>query len=284
MVVKDCPEFFYIFWGAIKAGIVPVPLNTMLRVDDYKYMIEDSDCAAIVYSSEFAEQVETAITQARHRPRHVLSIEQGDSASIITLMGESPDALTASPASAEDECFWLYSSGSTDRPKGVIHCHRDMVVTSQLYGVNILKICAEDVCFSSAKLFFAYGLGNAMTFPLWVGASSVLLPDRPTPHSTFAIIERFRPTLYFGGPTLYAAQVQAFESLKPDLSSIRACVSAGEALPPHIMEKWRELTGSPILDGIGSTEALHIFISSRDDDFKFGTSGRVVAGYEAKNS
>jgi benzoate-CoA ligase family protein len=282
MVIRDCPEFFYVFWGAIKVGIIPVPLNTALRVDDYKFMIEDSCCAAIVYSMEFAEEVETAVANAHHRPRHVLSIEPGDGASILTEMGHSPGALRAAVASAGDDCFWLYSSGSTDRPKGAIHCHRDMVLTSHLYGVNILKIVPNDICFSAAKLFFAYGLGNSMTFPLWVGATTVLLSDRPTPQSTFAIIERFRPTLYFGGPTLYAAQVQALSTSKPDLSSIRLCVSAGEALPAHILKKWKDLTGTLILDGIGSTEALHIFISNRLNDLKFGTSGRLVPGYDAK--
>jgi benzoate-CoA ligase family protein len=157
-----------------------------------------------------------------------------------------------------------------------------MVVTSQLYGVNVLGIGPDDICFSAAKLFFAYGLGNAMTFPLWVGATAALLPDRPTPQSTFAIIERFKPTLYFGVPHLYAAQVQALESSKPDLSSLRLCVSAGEALPVPIFKKWRELTGTVILDGIGSTESLHIFITNRVDDLRPGTSGRLVSGYEAK--
>src|SRR5216683_4046883 len=241
MVVKDSPEFFYLFWGAIKAGIVPVPLNTLLRADEYKFMIEDSRCAAIVYSSEFAGEVEAAVGASAHRPRHVLPVEIGDRPSVIALMGAASATLTPAPACADDECFWLYSSGSTDRPKGIVHCHRDMVVTSQLYGVNVLGIGPDDICFSAAKLFFAYGLGNAMTFPLWVGATAALLPDRPTPQSTFAIIERFRPTLYFGGPTLYAAQIQALLTSKPDLSSIRLCVSAGEALPLHIMKKWREL-------------------------------------------
>jgi benzoate-CoA ligase family protein len=282
MVVRDCPEFFYVFWGAIKAGIIPVPLNTALRVDDYKFMIEDSGCAAIVYSMEFAEGVETAVANAHHRLRHVLSIEPGDGTSILTEIGRSPGPLRAAIATADDDCFWLYSSGSTDRPKGAIHCHRDMILTSHLYGVNILKMSPGDICFSAAKLFFAYGLGNSMTFPLWVGATTVLLSDRPTPQSTFAIIERFRPTLYFGGPTLYAAQVQALSTSKPDLSSIRLCVSAGEALPAHISKKWRDLTGTLILDGIGSTEALHIFISNRLNDLKFGTSGRLVPGYDAK--
>jgi benzoate-CoA ligase family protein len=283
MVVKDCPEFFYLFWGAIKSGIVPIPLNTMLRSDDYKFMIEDSRCGAIVYSSEFAGEVEAAVSASRHRPRHVLSVEVGDRPSVMALMGEAPTTLSATVASADDDCFWLYSSGSTaNRPKGLIHCHRSMVITSQLYGVNVLGICPSDICFSAAKLFSAYGLGNAMTFPLWVGAATVLLPDRPTPQSTFAIIERFRPTLYFGVPHLYAAQIQALEKSEQDLSSLRLCVSACEALPVTLFQKWRELTRTVILDGIGSTEALHIFISNRIDDIKLGASGRLVPGYDAR--
>jgi benzoate-CoA ligase family protein len=198
------------------------------------------------------------------------------------LIGEAPASLDAAPAAPEDDCFWLYSSGSTGRPKAAVHAQRDMVVTSELYGVGILGISRDDVCFSAAKLFFAYGLGNAMTFPLWVGATAVLMAERPTPQATFAAIERFRPTLYFGVPTLYAAQLQALETVKPDLSSIRCCVSAGEALPPHIFHRWREATGTLILDGIGSTEALHIFISNRIGDIGPGTTGRIVPGYDAK--
>jgi benzoate-CoA ligase family protein len=282
MVVKDCPEFFYLFWGAIKAGIVPVPLNTLLRSDEYKFMIEDSRCAAIVFSSEFAGEVEEAVAASERRPRHVLSVEVGDGPSVVGLMREASPTLTAADACADDECFWLYSSGSTDRPKALVHCHRDMVVTSQLYGVNVLGISRDDICFSAAKLFFAYGLGNAMTFPLWVGATAVLLSERPTPRATFAMIERFKPTLYFGVPHLYAAQIQLLEGLRPDLSSLRLCVSACEALPVAIFQRWRELTGTIILDGIGSTEALHIFISNHPDDVRPGTSGRVVPGYEAR--
>jgi benzoate-CoA ligase family protein len=282
MIVKDGPEFFYAFWGAIKAGIVPVPLNTFLRADDYQFLIDDSLCAAVIYSAEFAEEVEAALARATHQPGHVLQVEVGDGPSVLSLMGEAPAKLGAASASAEAECFWLYSSGSTDRPKGIIHCHRDMVVTSQLYGTEVLGIRPDDVCFSAAKLYFAYGLGNAMTFPLWAGATAVLLAERPTPQSTFAMIERFRPTLYFGVPTLYAAQIQALETSKPSFSSIRLCVSAGEVLPQEIFRKWQSLTGTAILDGVGSTEALHIFISNRVDDIKPGTSGRVVPGYEAK--
>ncbi len=281
MMIKDCPAFLYVFWGAIKAGIVPVPINTLLRAPDYAYMIEDSGCSAVVYSPEFAAEVEQALGALDERPGLAL-LTEGEGDSLASRMSAAAETLEAVPARATDECFWLYSSGSTGRPKGAVHLHRSMVVTSQLYGVETLGVSEDDVCFSAAKLFFAYGLGNAMTFPLWVGASAVLYDARPTPESTFETIERFRPTLYFGVPTLYAAQLQALEGQPRDLSSLRYCVSAGEALPADIYQRWLERTGVPILDGIGSTEALHIFLSNRPGDVRPGTSGRRVPGYQAK--
>ncbi len=281
MVVKDCAEFFYLFWGAIKAGLTPVPLNTLLRSSDYQYMIEDSACSAIFYSPEFAAEVEPALTAARIKPTHALLTEGGDQ-TLANLLPTASTTLDVHPAKATDECFWLYSSGSTGKPKGAVHRHRDMVVTGVGYAQQTLGMREDDVCFSAAKLFFAYGLGNAMSMPLWTGASVVLFGGRPTPDTTFDVIEKFRPTLYFGVPTLYAAQVQALEVAQRDLSSIRLCVSAGEALPPHLFESWKEKTGTIILDGIGSTEALHIFISNRPDDAIPGTSGRLVPGYQAK--
>jgi benzoate-CoA ligase family protein len=281
MVVKDCAEFFYLFWGAIKAGIVPVPLNTLLRSDDYRYIIEDSGCAALVWSPEFAGEVSSALGAVRKPPAVALPVD-GEGRHLRALVAEASPRLDAVPSAATAACFWLYSSGSTGRPKGAVHRQRDMVVTSQLYGEAVLGVREGDVCFSAAKLFFAYGLGNAMTFPLWAGATAVLLETRPTPQSTFETIERFRPTIYFGVPTLYAAQLQALEKARPDLSSVRVCVSAGEALPADIFRRWKESTGLVILDGIGSTEALHIFISNRQDDLRPGTSGRVVPGYEAR--
>ena len=294
MVVRDCAEFFYLFWGAIKAGVVPVPLNTMLRADDYRFIVEDSQASGLFWSPEYEGEVKAALAAARSKPAVALPVEGG----VGSLRGElarASGSLQAAPAAATAACFWLYSSGSTGRPKGAVHRHRDMVATSEHYGVGVLGIREEDVFFSAAKLFFAYGHGNAMTFPLWVGGTTVLLAPKPTPQGTFETIERFRPTLFFGVPTLYAAQLQALERERPgpaprgdgdpgrpDLSSVRACVSAGEALPADLFRRWKERTGLTILDGIGSTEALHIFISNRLDDLRPGSSGRVVPGYEAR--
>ena len=280
MVVKDCPEFFYVFWGAIKAGMVPVPLNTLLRADDYRHIIEDSGCAGLVYSPEYREEVTRALAGTEHHPTFVMCTE-GPS-SVADMLEEASAILEPAPTSADSECFWLYSSGSTGRPKGAVHKHRDIVTTCVHYADATLGIVEDDVCFSAAKLFFAYGLGNAMTFPLWAGATAVLSGQRPTPEMTFNIIEQHRPTLYFGVPTLYAAQLRDLDETPRDLSSLRACVSAGEALPADIFRRWQEHTGTLILDGIGSTEALHIFISNTANDYRPGTSGRLVPGYDAR--
>ena len=287
MVVKDCPEFFYLFWGAIKAGLIPVPVNTLLRADDYRHIIEDSGCAGLVYSPEYRGEVAPAVSQADHQPTFILCTE-GPS-SVSDMLEEASPVLQPASTTADSECFWLYSSGSTGRPKGAVHRHRDIVTTCVHYAENTLGVVEDDVCFSAAKLFFAYGLGNGMTFPLWAGATAVLSGQRPTPEMTFDIIEEHRPTLFFGVPTLYASQLRALdnhpelvEGRPRDLSSLRCCVSAGEALPADIFRRWQERTGTLILDGIGSTEALHIFISNTASDYRPGTSGRLVPGYEAR--
>jgi len=280
MMVADVPEFFYLFWGAIKAGLVPVPLNTLLRGPDYQFMIDDSRCDVVVYSPIFATEVEAALAAAKRKPLHVIQTE--GEGSINVLMAAASPRLEASPATATDDCFWLYSSGSTGRPKGTVHSHRDIPVTAIYYAVGVLGITEDDVCFSAAKLFFAYGLGNAMSFPLWVGATAVLAAGPPSPAMTFDMIETYRPTIYYGVPTLYAAQLRALENASPDLSSVRAYISAGEALPGDILRRWQEKTGGVILDGIGSTEILHIFISNAPGDYKPGASGRLVPGYDAR--
>ncbi len=280
MVVKDCPEFFYLFWGAIKAGIVPVPLNVILRAPDYRVIIEDSSCSAVIFSAEFADEIEPALSAAQGA-RVSLPVE-GGARSLRALLEAEPPSFDTVPAEATAPCFWLYTSGSTGRPKGAVHSHRDMVATSELFGRGVLGVQENEVIFSAAKLFFAYGLGNAMTFPLWTGATTVLLEERPTARNTLETIERYRPTLYFGVPTLYASQLQALETLRADLSSVRVCVSAGEPLPAEIFRRWKERTGLTILDGLGSTEALNTFLSNRLDDVRPGTSGRPVPGYEVR--
>jgi len=277
MVVKDRPEFFYVFWGAIKAGAVPVPVNTLLWTDDYRFLLEDSGCAAVVYSPDLAEPVEAALAELDSGPEHALTTH-GDG-SIVERMLAARDTIDVAPADPGDDCFWLYSSGSTGHPKGVVHAHKDMVYTSELYAHRILGVSESDTCFSAGKLFFSYGFGNAMTFPLWVGATTVLSEDRTTPDMTFDVIERFRPTIFFAVPTLYAQQLHAMESREVDFGSVEKCASAGEALPADVYRRWKKMTGIGILDGIGSTEALHIFISNRHDDTRPGSSGRPVPGY-----
>ena len=278
MIVRDAPEFFYLFWGAIRAGVVPVPLNVLLRADDFSYAIDDSEADGVAFSTEFSDEVLEALSRAAHRPRLVLDAREG----LDDAMSAADSELEPATTGPLDDGFWLYSSGTTGRPKGVVHRQRDIEVTCRCYAEGVLGISQSDVCFSAAKLFFAYGLGNAMTFPLWAGATSVLDARKPTPEGTLETIERFRPTLFFGVPTLYAAQLHALERAPRELSSLRQCVSAGEALPPDLLRRWSDATGLEILDGIGSTEALHIFVSNRPGAVRPGTSGQVVPGYEAR--
>ena len=280
MIVKDCPEFVYLYYGAIKAGIIPVPINTLLRAADYQYMIDDSECAALIYSPEFEGEVGPALSAVSRKPPFV-ALTEGDGG-LGHMIAEASDTLAPHPSDAMADCFWLYSSGSTGRPKGTVHRHRDLLVNAVLYAEPVLQITEDDIMFSAAKLFFAYGLANSMNFPLMYGASAVLSDERPTPEMTFRIIEKYRPTIYFGVPTLYAAQCRAMETEQPDLSSVRVCVSAGESLPAPIFNRWKEVVGHPPVDGIGSTEGTHIFISNRPADAKAGTSGKVLPGYKAR--
>ena len=278
MLVLDGPEFFQTFFGAIKIGAVPIPTSTLWKPQDYEYVLNDSRARVVVISEALLPQLQAIPRERLRYLQHIVTIAELKAG----MADVSPD-LDAEATSRDDPAFWLYSSGSTGFPKGCVHLQHDMVVCTELYAKGILGMDADDRCFSVAKLFFAYGLGNAMYCPLGVGATAILWPGPPAAANVFAVIERHRPTLFFSVPTNYGMLLaHTREGQDFDLSSIRYAVSAGEALPPALFERFKQRFGVEILDGIGSTEILHIFISNRPGDIRPGSSGRLVAGYEAR--
>ena len=278
----DTPEFLGAFWGAIKIGAIPIPVNTLMRSEDYLYFLQDSRAKVAVISAPLLAEAGPVLARAP-RLRHVLVAggTPGPHLSYESVVGKASSRLEAADTSKDDAAFWLYSSGSTGRPKGAVHLHHDMVVCYETYAAQVLRMRADDKVFSAAKLFFAYGLGNTGYFPMGAGAQSVLYPHRPTPDGVFELIARHRPTIFFGIPTLYAAMLALKEPEKRwDVSSLRLCVSAGEALPEELYTRWRERFGVEIIDGIGTTEILHIFLSNRPGAVRPGASGLPVPGYE----
>jgi 4-hydroxybenzoate-CoA ligase len=282
MIVQDQVEFPVIFWGALKAGAIPVPLNTLLSASVYESILSDSRASILVVSEKLWETVKPAIQDNRFLRA-------------VVVIGEAPEgtesyedfiagAPVEDPVEAFDDemAFWLYSSGSTGQPKGVRHVHSSLKATADTFGAQVLGIREEDTVYSVAKIFFAYGLGNAMSFPMAVGATTVLLSGRPTPDVVFAILEAERPTLFCGVPTLYAAMNAAMDKSGVPAHAMRLCTSAGEALPKEVGERWFRMTGAEIIDGVGSTEMLHIFLSNRPGEIVYGTSGTPVPGYEVR--
>jgi benzoate-CoA ligase family protein len=283
-LLLDSPAFLATFWGAIKIGAVPIPINTMMRGQDYLYFLNDSRAQVAVISEPLLAEAGPILSQARHL-KHVVVVGKPGAGQIgfDGWLGKASSSLEAVDTSKDDSCFWLYSSGSTGFPKGAVHLQHDMVVCTDTYALQVLGITPEDRTFSAAKLFFAYGLGNNMYFPMRVGAQGVLYPHRPLPEAMFEVIHRHKPTIFFGVPTLYAAMLQVKEAEKRfDLTSVRRCVSAGEALPEEIYKRWRDRFGVEILDGIGTTELLHIFLSNPPGRARPGSTGLAVPGYEAR--
>jgi len=284
LLLYDTPEFVASFFGAVKIGAVPVPVNTMMRAEDYAYFLNDSRAKALIVHRPLWDEVAKVRGQLKYL-QHVVIVgapEPGLHAFDAWVAQASP-VLEPAPTSKDDTAFWLYSSGSTGFPKGAVHLQHDMVYCADLYARQILGIGPDDVTFSAAKLFFAYGLGNNLYFPFRVGASAILYPGRPLPETMFEIISRQKPTIFFAVPTLYAAMLAMRDAeQKYDLSSLRLCVSAGESLPAELYKRWQDRFGSEILDGIGTTEILHIFLSNRAGRVKPGSSGLTVPGYEAR--
>ena len=281
LVLGDTPAFPIAFLGSIRIGAVPVPVNPLYRAEDYRYFVEDTNARFIVADDAFVEKLTEAM---RGYPEQATIISTGNEKSaglrMADLLAGQQGELRPANTHRDDMAFWLYSSGSTGRPKGVVHLHHDIPYTCETFARHVLGIVEDDIVFSRV-LFHAYGLGNSISFPFWVGASTVLYPDRPTPQGILETVQRFRPTLCFSVPTLYNAILNDPISSQYDLSSIRLCASAAEALPPDdTSRRWHETFGRTILDGIGSTEMLHVFCSNTADALKHGSSGKPVPGYD----
>lgn len=292
MLMLDTPHFFATFWGAVKIGAVPIPLNTMLPPEDYEYYLNDSRAKVLVVSEELVHLINSIEGDLFYlRDMIIISEQSGGRVPFKQKYKQASATLKPALTTMDDVGFWLYSSGSTGSPKGAIHSQYDMVVSARSYARGVLGLTEDDIIFSGARLFFGYGLGNSMYFPLELGASVVLSPAPPTPKNVFNYLEKYRPTVFFGVPTLYGQLLEYKERLereqgkKEDLgaghefSSVRICVSAGEALPTELFHRWKKRYGLEILDGIGSTEMLHIFMSNRPGDVRPGSTGKPVPGY-----
>jgi benzoate-CoA ligase len=287
LVMLDTVELPVAFLGALYAGVVPVIANTLLTSADYSYMLKHSHARVVIASGAVLPTIAQALAEAEH-DGCLLVISQPQDVNLPSerILGKLIDAAApiVKPVSSgcDDIAFWLYSSGSTGKPKGTVHTHANLYWTAQLYAKQVLGIVEEDVVFSAAKLFFAYGLGNGLTFPLSVGATAILMAERPTADAIFERLVRHRPTVFYGVPTLYASMLASTNLPARADVAMRICTSAGEALPREIGERFTAHFGCEILDGIGSTEMLHIFLSNRSGEVQYGTTGKPVPGYEVE--
>ncbi|MBU0892492.1 MAG: benzoate-CoA ligase family protein [Gammaproteobacteria bacterium] len=287
LLMHDSSDWPVAFLGCLVAGVVPVAVNTLLTADDYAYMLDHSRAQAALVSGALLTVLQDAMGRAPHEVRTLLvsqptgPLPEGAQDFDAALEGCTPVAAPANIAS-DDPGFWLYSSGSTGKPKGTVHTHANLWWTAELYGKPVLGLNEDDVCFSAAKMYFAYGLGNALTFPLTVGATVVLMAERPTPDATFRRWTQHRPTVFFGAPTGFAGMLASPALPAREAVALRMCSSAGEALPGEIAQRFKAHFGCEIIDGIGSTEMLHIFISNRPGDVRYGTTGKPVEGYEVE--
>lgn len=284
LLMQDSSDWVVAFLGSLYACVVPVAVNTLLTAEDYAYMLANSRAQAALVSSSLLPTLQSAMAQTHNevhsvvvsRPQLALSHGQTDMAALIAANAPAEPTHTL----ADEPAFWLYSSGSTGKPKGTVHSQGNLFWTAELYGKSVLKLQESDTVFSAAKLFFAYGLGNALTFPLSVGATVVLMAERPTPQATFKRLVEHQPTIFYGAPTGYGGMLASPDLPHKGQVALRLCSSAGEALPRDLGERWTQHFGCEIIDGIGSTEMLHVFLSNRPGDVRYGTTGKPVEGYE----
>jgi 4-hydroxybenzoate-CoA ligase len=284
MIMLDTTDFPAVFLGAIRAGIVPVPLNTLLTSDQYAYVLADCRARVLFISEALLPVVKDMLGRIADLDHVIVAGNDAHGHKKLSdqIAGES-DVFATAATHADEPAFWLYSSGSTGMPKGVRHLHSNLAATAETYARQVLGIREDDVGLSAAKLFFAYGLGNALTFPMSVGATTVLNSERPTPALMFTLMTKYNPSIFFGVPTLFSAMLND-ETLKDQGcgARLRICTSAGEALPESVGNSWKTRFGVDILDGVGSTELLHIFLSNAPGDIKYGCSGRPVPGYRVR--
>ena len=289
LLMHDCCDWPVSFLGALYAGIVPVAVNTLLTADDYAYMLQNSRSQAVLVSGALLPTLQAALDQGGHEVKHVIVSSPPDelpagALPLAPLLAQHAPLNEPAPTRPDDPGFWLYSSGSTGRPKGALHTHVNAYWTAELYGTPVLGLTERDVCFSAAKLFFAYGLGNALSFPLSVGATTILMAERPTPDATFKrwIGETggVKPTVFFGAPTGFAGMLASPGLPAKKDTQLRLVSSAGEALPRELGERFTAHFGVEIVDGIGSTEMLHVYLSNRPGQVRYGTTGYPVPGYD----
>ena len=284
MIMLDTIDFPIVFLGAIRAGVVPVPLNTLLTSEQYAYVLADCRARVLFISEALLPVVKDMVGRMPDLDHVVVAGRDAHGHKRLSdELANQSDSFTTAATHPDEPAFWLYSSGSTGMPKGVRHLHSSLAATADTYAKQVLGIREDDVGLSAAKLFFAYGLGNALTFPMSVGATTVLNSERPTPAVMFALMNKYNPSIFFGVPTLFSAMLND-DTLKHERGGtrLRICTSAGEALPESVGNAWKSRFGVDILDGVGTTELLHIFLSNSPDDIKYGTSGRPVPGYRVR--